>query len=490
MKRFTILSIPALLLTVSMVFAAVPQLINFQGVLKDGSGNPVADASYSVTFTIYDAATGGNNLWTESQSVSTTSGLFAVLLGSSNPIPDTAFKGANRWLGIAVSPDGEMPTRQQLVSIGYAYRVSSVDSALGGNLTGDLTVTGNVGIGTMAPTQKLHVVGGNLNLDASSATAGNVLKGGVPFIHNFGFDNTFIGRNAGNLTMTGSNNTASGFSALTSNTTGFSNTASGSNALRSNTTSSFNTASGAFALFGNTTGGGNTASGVSALFDNTTGAGNTASGASALRSNTTGNSNTASGVDALRSNTTGNNNTASGRDALTSNTTGSNNTAIGSGANVSAEDLTNATAIGNGALVDASNKIRLGNSDVTVIEGQVAYTFPSDKNQKENFRLVDGKEVLIKLRDINLTSWNYKGHDPKQFRHYGPMAQEFYAAFGNDGVGKIGTETTLNSGDVAGILMIAVQALGDENAELKIRMEQLEKKLKELQAEKPQAEVR
>jgi hypothetical protein len=39
------------------------------------------------------------------------------------------------------------------------------------------------------------------------------------------------------------------------------------------------------------------------------------------------------------------------------------------------------------------------------------------------------------------------------------MAQDFFAAFGQDGVGQIGTETTINSGDLAGILMIAVQAL-------------------------------
>ena len=39
------------------------------------------------------------------------------------------------------------------------------------------------------------------------------------------------------------------------------------------------------------------------------------------------------------------------------------------------------------------------------------------------------------------------------------MAQDFYAAFGHDGLGQIGSETTINSGDLAGILMIAVQAL-------------------------------
>ncbi len=558
MKRIILISVGLMVLLAATIWAAVPQLINFQGILRDGSGNPVGNGNYSVRFRIYNDPTVGNVLWSESTSVSTTGGLFAVLLGSSNPVPDSAFNSPGRWLGIAVAPDGEMPMRQQLVSVGYAYRVNSVDSASGGTISGGLTLSS-----------------GNLNLDNSSSTAGNIRKGGALFIHNFGTDNTFIGPNAGNLTMTGTDNTASGVNALrfnttgsdntasganalggnttgfsntacgnfallnnttghgntasgdealssnttginntangtralTSNTTGFNNTASGSNALGGNTTGSANTAcgtnalslnttgfnntaSGFGALVGNTTGNDNTASGLNVLSGNTTGFENTASGSAALQLNTTGNRNTASGALALQSNTTGDSNTASGRSALSSNTTGSNNTAIGFFANVSAGNLNNATAIGAGAMVDASNKIRLGNAAVTVIEGQVAYTFPSDKNQKENFRPVDGEEVLRKIRGFNLASWNYIGHDPKQFRHYGPMAQEFYAAFGNDGVGTIGTPTTINSGDMAGILMAAVQALGNENADLKARIEQLEEKLKGMQDEKPQAKVR
>ena len=225
----------------------------------------------------------------------------------------------------------------------------------------------------------------------------------------------------------------------------------------------------------------NTAIGTSALYSNTTGYSNTASGADALPSNTTGYSNTASGAFALRDNSTGYQNTASGMGALFSNTTGYKNTAIGYTANVSAGNLTNATAIGAGAIVDASNKIRLGNSSVTVIEGQVAYTFTSDKSQKENFKPVDGEEVLKKVGDFNLTSWNYIGQDVKQFRHYGPMAQDFYAAFGNDGVGTIGTPTTINSGDMAGILMIAVQALEKQNREIKTENAGLNARLEALE---------
>jgi hypothetical protein len=66
----------------------------------------------------------------------------------------------------------------------------------------------------------------------STATQGNILKGGAPFVHNFGVDNTFIGKNAGNLSMNGQENTACGAFALGSNTTGYNNTASGVNALQ------------------------------------------------------------------------------------------------------------------------------------------------------------------------------------------------------------------------------------------------------------------
>jgi hypothetical protein len=187
-------------------------------------------------------------------------------------------------------------------------------------------------------------------------------------------------------------------------------------------------------------------------------------------------------------------NTASGTDALISNTTGNSNTAIGAFADVSAGNLNNATAIGEGAIVNNSNKIRLGNTSVTVIEGQVAFTNVSDKpkTKKENFQSVDGEAVLGKIRGFELSSWNFIGHDPKEFRHYGLMAQDFFAAFGHDGVGQIGSETTINSGDLAGILMIAVQALEKRTAELKQKEAQivvLESKVEELKAKQASFET-
>jgi len=46
-------------------------------------------------------------------------------------------------------------------------------------------------------------------------------------------------------------------------------------------------------------------------------------------------------------------------------------------------------------------------------------------------------------------------------------------------VGRIGTETTINSGDIAGILMIAVQALEKRTAQVSV----LESELKQKEAQ-------
>ena len=360
------------------------------------------------------------------------------------------------------------------------------NTALGiGALVSNTTGFGNTATGASAlfsnTTGERNTASGASALVSNSEGSSNTASGTVALGSNTtGERNTASGTFALEDNTTGSFNTASGDSALASNTTGSNNTASGFFALVSNTTGFGNTATGAFALRDNTTGIRNTASGNSALPNNTTGERNTASGEGALFSNTTGSSNTASGVDALNANTTGDSNTASGRGALLNNATGLFNTAIGFGADVSTGNLTNATAIGANAIVDASNKIRLGDDNVSVIEAQVGLTVISDKTKKENFQPVDGEEVLSKLRSLEIPSWNLIGQDPEKFRHYGPMAQDFFAAFGKDGVGTIGTPTTINTNDLAGILMIAVQRLEERNVELKARVEGLEQAIKKM----------
>jgi trimeric autotransporter adhesin len=223
--------------------------------------------------------------------------------------------------------------------------------------------------------------------NSTDAATGNVLKDGVPFLHNFGTNNTFLGLNTGNFTMTGSSNTAAGSSSLLNNTTGGANTAIGSQALSSNTTGINNSAIGRSALLSTPCANDNTAVGFEALHDTfdclmefRRSINNTAIGSGALRSNGRGESNTATGFQALFSNVDGTNNTANGAGALYS-MRGSNNTAIGFnalannvggsgniaiGANVAAR-LTggnNNIYIGSDSPIIESGTIRIGNDDV------------------------------------------------------------------------------------------------------------------------------
>jgi len=60
------------------------------------------------------------------------------------------------------------------------------------------------------------------------------------------------------------------------------------------------------------------------------------------------------------------------------------------------------------------------------------------------------------------------------------MAQDFFAAFGNDGIGTIGTPTTISSTDMGGILMIAVQTLEKQNREMKAENSDLKARLERM----------
>jgi len=111
--------------------------------------------------------------------------------------------------------------------------------------------------------------------------------------------------------------------------------------------------------------------------------------------------------------------------------------------------------------------------------GDNAWSTTSDVTTKENFASVNGEDFLKKIAGLSLTSWNYKTQNPKTFRHYGPMAQDFYAAFGKDKYGTIGNDTTINSADFAGLSFIAIQALEKRTAmqqqELKQNVNSLKK---------------
>lgn len=124
MKRL-LLSVWVMMAIASASLASVPGMINFQGVLKDSSG-ALLTGDHSMVFSIYDAASAGSSLWTETQTVAATDGLYSVRLGASSSIPASIFDGSTRYLGVKVGSDAEMTPRVALVSVSYALTAGSV----------------------------------------------------------------------------------------------------------------------------------------------------------------------------------------------------------------------------------------------------------------------------------------------------------------------------------------------------------------------------
>lgn len=298
-----------------------------------------------------------------------------------------------------------------------AYNVALGYLALYSNTTGG----GNTGTGIQALYNNVsgwnNTAAGAYSLANSSSGNDNTAYGSASLVSNTsgsyntatGFRSLYLNTSGNSSTAMGYralyNNTASGstgfgYQALYSNTSGTNNTATGYNALYSNTTGNYNAANGNLALYSNTTGESNSAFGSNSLQYNTTANLNSAFGFEALQYNTTGIANSAFAVGALLLNTTGGHNNALGYGALSNNTTGNYNTALGSGADISyAATFSNATAIGALAIVNASNKVRIGDANVTVIEGQPAtYSSSSDGRFKTNIEEKDVKGLaFIKL---------------------------------------------------------------------------------------------
>lgn len=114
---------------------------------------------------------------------------------------------------------------------------------------------------------------------------------------------------------------------------------------------------------------------------------------------------------------------------------------------------------------------------VVLSGGGNSWSTVSDSTKKENFLLIDGENVLKKIANMRTVTWNYKGQDPKLFRHYGPMAQEFFSAFGRDKLGVAGNDTTIASADFDGVNFTAIKALEKRTSALQTENELLKKRL-------------
>jgi hypothetical protein len=100
--------------------------------------------------------------------------------------------------------------------------------------------------------------------------------------------------------------------------------------------------------------------------------------------------------------------------------------------------------------------------------GISGWTNVCDQNKKENFHAINGEELLMKIRTMPITEWNYEGTD-KSVRYIGPVAQDFYSAFHLGGTDSLG----INSICIDGVNMAAIQALEKRTAELNNALNEL-----------------
>jgi hypothetical protein len=105
---------------------------------------------------------------------------------------------------------------------------------------------------------------------------------------------------------------------------------------------------------------------------------------------------------------------------------------------------------------------------VVLNAGESAWSTLSSRDLKDNFTTVDGREVLARLAEVPVSSWNYKAQD-SSIRHMGPVAQDFYAAFG---LGE--SETAITTVDADGVALAAIQGLYQLSQEQAGRIQALE----------------
>jgi hypothetical protein len=112
-----------------------------------------------------------------------------------------------------------------------------------------------------------------------------------------------------------------------------------------------------------------------------------------------------------------------------------------------------ARSTGGAQFVSAVNSAGTATAGVALAAGGGSWASISDRSLKENFAAVDGGEILRRLSAVSITRWNLKAQNPA-IKHLGPMAQDFYAAFG---LGE--DERYINSADIDGIALVSIQAL-------------------------------
>jgi len=118
-----------------------------------------------------------------------------------------------------------------------------------------------------------------------------------------------------------------------------------------------------------------------------------------------------------------------------------------------------------------------GATGAVLAHGSGSWAVLSDRNAKTAVQPVDPRDVLKKVTSLPLNTWQYKAQDAK-YRHMGPMAQDFYAAF------QLGeSDKSIDTVDADGVALAAIQGLNALLAEKDAKtVEKLEEKDREIAA--------
>jgi len=101
-----------------------------------------------------------------------------------------------------------------------------------------------------------------------------------------------------------------------------------------------------------------------------------------------------------------------------------------------------------------------GTTGCNLPAGSGVFNCTSSRTTKENFSLVNGNDVLSKLRGMDVSTWNYIA-EGRQVRHMGPMAEDFFKAF------RLGTgNTSIGVQDLAGVSLAAIKELDKRTVEV------------------------
>jgi hypothetical protein len=524
-----------------------PELLNFAGRLAKPNGTPVADGTYTIRFSLWSAVSNGTEKWFQiMDSVLVRNGAFAVLLGNGNPITADVLNG-DTYLEIKVGNDTPLSPRQRFASVAYALKANTVpdntittakiahgaitpdkiaDNAFANPTNFSLwSLLGNTGTSPLThflgttDNQSLSFRVNNqraLRIEPANYTYDTVQNYYVRSINILGgYELNAITPGSIGTTISGGGWFDNQYGSFFNRATGVACTVGGGAANTAgdpaNTPISVNyiTVSGGYGNYANAWGAtiaGGQNSNATGLYDVISGGtGNIARDFASVIAG--GQNNVASGTYAVVGG--GYQSTASGYAATVSGgqfNVASNSYSFAAGRRANAQhvsafvwadstDTNFASTAANQFNIRASGGVRIFSKSnlstgVTLAANDGAWSSVSDHNAKTDFRAIDTLDILERLVTIPITTWNYKGVE-NPILHIGPMAQDFYAAFG---VGM--DDKHISTIDADGVALAAIQglnrkfkdietnnaALKKENAELKTVLADILKRLEKVEA--------